>query len=157
VTVVSDTSPLNYLALIDLSGILPALFGDVLVPDAVHRELRSPAAPAKVTAWLNSSPPWLHIRVVSEVPSELRSLGAGEREAIALAESVQGGLVLLDEKKARDLARRRGLAVAGTLGLLELAASRGLVDHGEALARLRQTNFRAPARLLRVAPPPRTS
>jgi predicted nucleic acid-binding protein len=40
-TVISDTSPLNYLVLIDLQDVLPALFGHVLIPEAVRHELRS--------------------------------------------------------------------------------------------------------------------
>lgn len=146
--VVSNTSPLNYLALIDLAELLPTIFGRVLVPDAVLRELRSPLAPAKVAAWIDSSPVWLESRSVL-VPSDLKSLGAGEREAIALAESFTDSLVLLDEKKARQVARQRGLAVTGTLGVLDVALKRGLVDVSDALDRLRQTNFRAPAGLLR--------
>jgi hypothetical protein len=38
--VVADTSPLNYLVLIDEVGLLPALFGQVLFPQAVFRELQ---------------------------------------------------------------------------------------------------------------------
>lgn len=150
--VVSNTSPLNYLALIDLTELLPTIFGHVVVPEAVLRELRSPAAPAKVVAWINSSPVWLESRSVV-VPTDLKSLGPGEQEAIALAELLTDSLVLLDEKKARQVARERGLPVAGTLGVLDTAAKRGLVDLPDALDRLRQTNFRAPSRLLRVRPP----
>ena len=40
-TVISNTSPLNYLTLIDLQDILPALFGRVLIPEAVWHELSS--------------------------------------------------------------------------------------------------------------------
>lgn len=40
-TVVSNTSPLNYLVLINLQDVLPALFGQVLIPEAVLHELRS--------------------------------------------------------------------------------------------------------------------
>ena len=39
-TVISDTSPLNYLVLIDLQDVLPALFEQVLIPEAVWHELR---------------------------------------------------------------------------------------------------------------------
>lgn len=44
-TVISNTSPLNYLALIGLQDILPALFGRVLIPEAVWHELSSSGAP----------------------------------------------------------------------------------------------------------------
>ena len=133
-TVVSNTSPLNYLVLIELQQLLPALFNRILIPEAVLRELRSPAAPAQVGEWLDTTPDWLESRVAADIPSELRQLGPGEREAIVLAESVDDGLVLLDERKARGMARQRGLAVTGTLGVLDLAAARGLVDLVDAVA-----------------------
>jgi len=75
--------------------------------------------PAKVLAWIDSSPVWLESRSVI-VPSDLKSLGLGEQEAIALAESFTDSLVLLDEKKARQVVRQRGLPVAGTLGVRRL-------------------------------------
>jgi len=148
-TVVSNTSALNYLVLIELQQLLPALFSRVLVPEAVLRELRSPAAPGQIGAWLDTAPDWLESRVAADIPTELRQLGPGEREAIALAESVDGGLVLLDERRARGIARRRGLAVTGTLGVLDLAAAGGLVDLADAFERLASTNFRGSPRLLR--------
>jgi predicted nucleic acid-binding protein len=148
--VVSNTSPLNYFALIELQHILPALFSAVLVPGAVLRELRSPGAPALVTDWLATSPTWLQFREVEEIPPELLQLGAGERDAITLAHSAEAKLVLLDERRARALARSRGLAVSGTLGVLDLAAERRLVVMSDALDRLQRTTFRAPAPLMRM-------
>ena len=56
-----------------------------------------------------------------------RGLGAGERSAIVLAGSLPAGLVLLDEWKARRIAREAGLAVMGCLGVLEEGALKGLV------------------------------
>jgi hypothetical protein len=47
-TVVSDTSPINYLVLLELPELLPKLFGRVLIPEAVHRELQSIRAPDPV-------------------------------------------------------------------------------------------------------------
>ena len=49
--VVSDTSPLNYLVLIEHSRVLPLLFGRVIAPPAVIAELQHPGAPAVVRAW----------------------------------------------------------------------------------------------------------
>jgi predicted nucleic acid-binding protein len=148
-TVVSNTSPLNYLVLIDHQEILPALFGLVLIPEAVWHELRSPAAPQPVKAFLDTWPSWLERRIVSQVPQDLQQLDPGEQEAIALAQSVGASLVLLDEKKGRQAARDLGLVVTGTLGVLDLAARRGLVDLVDALKRLERTTFRTTPRLLR--------
>ena len=68
-TIVSNTSPLNYLVLIELQQLLPALFSRVLVPEAVLRELRSPAAPAQIGAWLDTTPDWLDRRVAADIVS----------------------------------------------------------------------------------------
>jgi predicted nucleic acid-binding protein len=148
-TVISNTSPLNYLVLIDLQDILPALFGHVLIPEAVRHELRSPAAPQPVKDFLENWPSWLDCRVVTQVPSDLQQLDPGEQEAIALAQSLGASLVLLDEKRGRQMAQDLGLVISGTLGVLDLAARRGLVDLADALKRLERTNFRATPRLLR--------
>ena len=148
-TVVSNTSPLNYLVLIDYQEILPALFGHVLIPEAVWHELRSPAAPQPVKAFLETWPSWLERRIVSQVPQDLQQLDPGEQEAIALAQSEGASLILLDEKKGRQMARDLGFVVTGTLGVLDLAARRGLVDLVDALKRLERTTFRTTPRLLR--------
>lgn len=148
-TVVSNTTPLNYLVLIDHQEILPVLFGHVLIPEAVWHELRSPAAPQPVKAFLETWPSWLERRIVSQVPQDLQQLDPGEQEAIALAQSVGASLVLLDEKKGRQAARDLGFVVTGTLGVLDLAARRGLVDLVDALKRLERTTFRITPRLLR--------
>jgi predicted nucleic acid-binding protein len=46
--VITDTSPLHYLVLIDHPVIFPALFRRVLVPPAVVEELQRPRTPAPI-------------------------------------------------------------------------------------------------------------
>jgi len=60
--VVADTSPLNYLLLIDAIHILPALYGEIIVPTEVHEELQHPRAPAVVREWAINPPEWIEIR-----------------------------------------------------------------------------------------------
>ena len=146
--VVSDTSPLNYLVLTDLQHILPELFERILIPAAVRDELQSAGAPEAIARFMAAAPAWLEIRHVSEVDPKLQHLDRGEREAIALAASLSAGSVLIDERKGRLVARERGLAVSGTLGVLDLAARRGLVNLSEALRRLEGTTFRVSPRLI---------
>lgn len=57
-------------------------------------------------------------------------------------------MLLLGEARARQAAIQRGLHVVGTLGVLDRAAARGLIDFQDALRRLRHTTFRATPRLL---------
>jgi predicted nucleic acid-binding protein len=75
-------------------------------------------------------------------------LGRGEIEAIGLAQELKADVVLIDERKASLIARKVGLTVTGTLGVLALAAERGLLDLPEVISALRQTNFREPADLV---------
>jgi predicted nucleic acid-binding protein len=74
-------------------------------------------------------------------------LGAGEREAIALAQELQAPLLLIDDADGREKAERRALMATGTLGILEAAAIHGLIDLPSALARLQATTFHARAEL----------
>jgi predicted nucleic acid-binding protein len=53
--VVSDTTPLNYLVLIDSAHVLPALFGRVYAPSAVIRELAHSRSPELVRRWTDSN------------------------------------------------------------------------------------------------------
>lgn len=66
---------------------------------------------------------------------------------ITLALSIGCDSVLLDERKGRKAARDRGTPGAGTLGVLRLAAGRGLVTLTDALERLERTTFRATPKL----------
>ena len=73
----------------------------------------------------------------------------GETAAIALAESLHADLVLIDEREGFRVAIRRGLQATGTLGVLDLAAERGLIDFGTTISALERTSFRLPTALLK--------
>ncbi|MGP8247058.1 MAG: DUF3368 domain-containing protein [Bryobacteraceae bacterium] len=148
---VTDTSPICYLILIGEVDLLPKIFSQVVAPKAVIAELLHEDAPTAVRAWTLSLPPWIAVKETPPMAlSVLERLQAGERAAILLAESMKADIVLLDEKAARRIAAARGLRVTGILGLLGEAATRGLVELAPAIDRLRMTNFRAPAALLKA-------
>jgi predicted nucleic acid-binding protein len=150
--VVADTSPLNYLVLIDQIRLLPALYQRVLIPEAVLTELRRPCAPKLVGLWIATPPPWLEICAVHGVPDEsLLTLDPGERDAILLALERGVGVVLMDEAEGRREAERHNVRVAGTLAVLEQGAQRGLIDLPAVIDRLRQTNFRLSSNLIQKA------
>jgi predicted nucleic acid-binding protein len=145
--VVSDTSPINYLVLIRKIELLPELFDEVIIPQAVLGELRKEATPEEVRRWIDSNPRWLKIQN-AEIIDETITLGAGEREAISLAEQLNADLILIDDRKARITAINRGLKVAGTINILESVSKRGLVNLSEAFQKLEQTSFRIAPDLL---------
>ena len=143
--VVADTSPLNYLILIGEVDTLPALFGKVLIPEAVAVELQHSRAALKVRRWMEAPPDWMEIHTVqpySATPSQLFELDPGEREAIELALQLGIDLVLIDERSGRQRARELQLKVRGTVGILEQSARLGKTDLQAALGRLGETNFR---------------
>ncbi len=145
--VVSDTSPLNYLVLIHAAEALPVLFQRVVAPPGVMAELQHPGSPDPVKRWAASPPGWLEVLPPTNVDTSL-ALGLGETEAICLAEELKAELVLIDERQASAVARQRGLAVTGTLGVLNLAAQQHLLDLRQAIAALRETTFRGPDDLM---------
>jgi predicted nucleic acid-binding protein len=150
--VIANNSPLRYLILLDCIHLLPALFARVLIPTAVQTELQHRRTPEVVRAWIAHPPAWLAIRQVrGTVDADLLHLDGGEQEAIRLAQMVHADVVLLDDRKARDAAIHRGLRVMGTVGVLEQAASRGLIDLPDVFARLRTTNFRIHDALIQSA------
>jgi predicted nucleic acid-binding protein len=141
--VIADNTPLRYLILLGYVDILPALYGRVIVPAAVVTELQHPKTPAAVRAWMAHPPAWVEMRqATTSADAALATLDAGEREAIVLMQELHGDLLLIDEGDGYGAATQRGLRCLRTVGLIEYAGQRGLIDIPEALARLRRTNFR---------------
>ncbi len=128
---------------------LPELFGSIVIPEAVAHELISDLAPPVVLQWMSSLPAWISVESIPALPADLRSLDQGEAEAIALAVATGAELVLLDERRGRRAARERQLNGAGTIGVLDAAATRGLIRFAEALDALARTSFRISPRYLR--------
>jgi predicted nucleic acid-binding protein len=96
-----------------------------------------------VQAWVAALPAWAEVTQVELTEdTALQPLGAGERAAIALALLLHADLILIDERKAIAIAIGKGFDVTGTLGVLGLAARRGLIDLADSFARLKRTNFR---------------
>ena len=109
----------------------------------MYNELCHPQAPPAVCAWAFAKPDWLSIASAPGlIDPETATLDEGERAAIALAELLSADLVLMDERKGVRISLRKGFAVTGTLGILDLAARRGLIDLAESFDRLKATNFR---------------
>ena len=100
-------------------------------------ELTNPAAPREVREWAKTLPDWIEVRSVpvTDDPA-LSNLDAGERSAIALAQSETNALLLIDEAAGRREASRRGISNTGTLGILRAAALGELIDLTSALGRL---------------------
>ena len=145
--VVADTSPINYLTLIEQIEILPQLYTAILIPPSVLEELKHPFTPKIVRDWIGQAPKWIEVRSPKTWPS-ISQLDRGESEAIALAVEWQAQLLRIDEQAGRQEAVRRGLRVAGTLSVLDEADRAGLLDFEAAIDHLCRTSFRVSRAIL---------
>jgi predicted nucleic acid-binding protein len=149
--VIADTSVINYLILIDEARVLDVLYGGVVVPRTVQRELLAPNSPGPVRRWISDPPDW--IRFASPGSEALArtdpALDPGEREAIALALDLHAELLLIDDAQGRREAERQKLLYTGTVGVLKVASGKGLLNIDEAIRRLRQTSFFISDKVLR--------
>ena len=149
--VVSDTTPLNYLVLIDAVDVLAKLFREVYAPHAVLDELTHPKAPEAVRRWAQSPPAWLKVAdPAAQLPSTA-ALDRGEADAISLAKELHITDILIDERRGRKVAEREGLVPLPTLALLERAAKEGFVELPEVLERIQRTSIRLPPEQVRAA------
>jgi uncharacterized protein len=127
--VVADSGPLIALALGRCLHLLRDLYGKVLVPDAVWREVTE-AGQGKAGAAEIAAAPWLIRTQLGRTPDALlgAELGPGEAEAISLAAD-RNALLIVDERQARRIAEiAYGLRVRGTVGTVVLAKRQRLVD-----------------------------
>lgn len=122
--------------------ILFRLFGQVSIPTNVHREVvieggRQGHIDAK-RAEIAIRQKQLIVEEIApdDLPFEIASLplDAGEKEAIYLSMQESDSLILLDDLKAREEAKRLGLTVKGTLGLLVQAYRENLISSAEVKA-----------------------
>lgn len=139
ILIVADTGPINYLIQIGEIDILPCIAEKVVVPASVQSELLHDAAPPAVRAWSATPPQWIEVRSATQQIEE-RDISPTDCEAIALARELDARFLLMDDRQARACAKRLGVVTMGTLGLLEVAAARGLLSLPTTLAKLRSTS-----------------
>ncbi len=155
--VISNTSPLLNLAIVDHLFLLPQQFDQIYIPAAVLTELKiNEDLPGSRALQVAINEGWLISQAVENtalVSLLRRDLHQGESEAIALAIELSADKILLDEKEARQAARALGLGITGILGVLLRGWHEGSVPSIKAvIERLQQdANFRiAPALLAQI-------
>ena len=124
--VVSNTSPLMNLAVIDQLKIIEQLYGKVIIPEEVSKELFAAGIHPLIEHLL-----WIEKHQVKNkgLSDSLKiELDDGEAEAIALAIELKADLVLMDERLGRNIASRSGQKCIGIMGLLMEAKHKGIID-----------------------------
>lgn len=128
--VITDTGPIIFLLQINRLEILHSLFGEVSITTGVYKEITKPSQKKIIKQEINKG--W--IKKVNSPPLEIfHQLGGGESSSISLALKYQNSLLIIDEKKARTVAKANGIRVTGTIGVLLLAKKNGLINDTRAL------------------------
>ncbi|MFM7880500.1 MAG: DUF3368 domain-containing protein, partial [Microcystis panniformis] len=129
--IISDTSPLSSLALVDYLSILKDIYTNVVIPQAVANELANlTEEDIRIKAIISLN--WIQVKQAANLElvaclSNEYNLDLGEAEAIALALELKVDELLIDERLGRREAVRLGLSITGVLGVLLIAKNRGLI------------------------------
>jgi len=141
---VCNAGPLVALSLINRLDLLRDLFAVVAVPEAVHREILVGGSENAGLSNYNKVQ-WIKVLPISTRidPLLVTSLDEGEAAVIALARELKADFTLIDERKARKIARTvYGLNVIGSAGILVEAKKRGLIENvGSALQDMRDNGY----------------
>ena len=132
--VVTNTTPIIALSLISKLDLLGKLYRTVLVPPAVSQEIKKGGHTVSISTLSDTA--YLKVTELSNPQSAdlLSDLDRGEAEAIALAlemsrkHSPENQLLIIDERLGRRHARRLGLTITGTLGVLLKAKKEGYIE-----------------------------
>lgn len=133
--VVVNATPLIALSLIGELDLLPRIFDEILIPDAVYEEIvvkgagRPGSEAVSAAKWILVQSP----KATSSVEPLLLGLDAGELQTLLLAREVHADWVLIDERLGRRVARAMGLETKGTVGVLLAAYLAGLITRERAL------------------------
>ncbi|PNW58825.1 UNVERIFIED_CONTAM: nucleic acid-binding protein [Euhalothece sp. KZN 001] len=130
--VISDTSVLSNLAVIDQVWLLKAIYHEVIIPQAVADELRN-AGDEFPNIQTVLSFDWIKVRQANRIETIAalendHLLDRGEAEAIALALELKAEELLIDERLGRREATRLGIPIIGILGILLVAKRRTLIN-----------------------------
>jgi predicted nucleic acid-binding protein len=139
--VVCDTGPVNYLIQIEGIEVIHRLFNPVFLPESCRLGLLQPKAPVTVREWALHPPDWMTFLAPNPTPG-VSMTGLSDADAEVLLRAVEkSAVVLMDDLAGRTHAESMGLRVIGTLGVVELAARRGLLSLHDAIDRLQRTNI----------------
>jgi predicted nucleic acid-binding protein len=122
--VIADTGPIISFSLIDKLDILDKLFGQVVIPEAVWRELEPYIEIFSIPKALVYRS---HVIPVTRPFPFATKLDDGEKEAIQLFSEVNADLLLVEDHEARKFAETHNISCIGTPGVLELAKRRNLI------------------------------
>jgi uncharacterized protein len=130
--VISDTSPITNLAAIGQLDLLRQIYGTIVIPLAVYREMAAAGKTVPGSIEVQTLP-WIQTQTLGNVQRAIDlqvshdQIDVGEAEAIVLALELKADVLLMDERRGRALANTYALNVIGLLGVLLQAKRNGMI------------------------------
>jgi uncharacterized protein len=146
--IVSNTSPLLYLAKLGKLELLKKLFAKVFIPEEVYEEAvlngKDFVDSKVIERAVNEK--WIEVKTTSNKNKETYGeIDIGESAAIQLAKTLNAKLLLIDDAPARVIAESFGLYVKGTLYIILKSYNEKIINKNEIkglLSRLISLGFR---------------
>ncbi len=140
--VIADTSCLILFSKIGLTHILHSLYADVSVTAEVANEFGEPL------------PDWINIQAAKPANIALfegYNIGLGEITSLALAFELKNSMIILDDDKAKKIAKAFNMEVTGTLGIIVKAKGENIIlSVRDVLTKIKATNFHLPLALEKI-------
>lgn len=140
--VIADTSCLILFSKINLIELLHTLYPIVIITPEVADE------------YGKQIPEWISIQSAESNNTRLfeqYNLGKGEVSSLALALELKDTTIILDDDKAKKIARLFKLDITGSLGIIVKAKQKNLVPNvKDILNKIKATNFYLPSSLERI-------
>jgi len=127
--VIVNSTPIIALSSVGCLGLLKDLYGTVIIPHAVKYEI-GVKGKSKAQNQLEISLDWIQIKEINNVAQKQTfrtQLHDGEVEVIILGHELSADLLVIDDYNAREYAKYLDFKVIGTVGILLLAKSKGLI------------------------------
>ena len=137
--VIANSGPIIALAKLGLLSLLKELYGAVVIPSTVNHEVvikglqRGEEDAQDVNLAINLGHIIVELMDESRISEEINNLPVhnGEKSVIELFLKMKADLALLDDRLARDSAKKLGVTVKGTLGVIIDAYRKKLLNEND--------------------------
>ncbi len=138
---IANSSCIIVLDNIDLLWILKELYGHILITEEVFYEYGKP-----LDKWIKTR----KVKNKSHVDILNTFIDLGEASTIALGIEVEKCSLILDDQRARKIAKNLELNVTGTLGVIMKAKKKDIISSvSEVIEKLKSKNFRMSNQLVK--------
>ncbi len=128
--VVANTTPLIALSHVGQLELLKRLYEEIIIPEAVYKELSAKTESVCKKA-VDRSSDWIRVEKIENQMAKAMyktQLHDGEVEVMILSKEIGADVVIIDDANAKKHAKYLGLPVTGTLGVLIKAKQKGYVS-----------------------------